>query len=184
MDQQSSSKVHGAYISIIVILLVVMAGGFFYLQKHAQSQVMGARTNMPMPSGMPQYGKGGGKPGMGGMMMAQVTPPALSDQQNQQITNGLSTTSTQKTFNITAGNFYFVPNKITVNKGDQVTFVMTNAGGVHDLVIDELGVKTPVIHTAEAATATFTASKTGSFVYYCSIPGHKTKGMWGTLTVQ
>lgn len=61
---------------------------------------------------------------------------------------------------------------------------MTNAGGAHDLIIDELGVKTPVIHTAEAATATFTASKTGSFVYYCNIPGHKDKGMWGTLVVQ
>jgi nitrite reductase (NO-forming) len=61
---------------------------------------------------------------------------------------------------------------------------MTNAGGMHDLVIDELGVKTPVVKTAEAATATFSADKVGSFVYYCDVANHKEKGMWGTLVVQ
>lgn len=124
------------------------------------------------------------KPSMRGMMMVALTPPPLSDQQAQQATTGISTVTTQKTFNITGGNFYFVPNKITVNKGDQVTFVMVNAGGVHDLIIDELGIKTPVIHTGETASVTFTASRAGSFVYYCDIPGHRTKGMWGNIIVQ
>src|SRR5258706_5556461 len=117
-------------------------------------------------------------------VMALVTPPALSEQQQQQLVAGTSATSTQKTFNITAGNYYFVPNKIMVNKGDNVTLVMTNAGGFHDLVIDELQVKTTLVKTGEAATATFTASKIGTYTYYCSVKGHKEKGMLGTIVVQ
>lgn len=178
-----SSKGHSFYIIVIVILLAVIAGEYFYLHDH-QHPVEGMAMTANQQE--PENGKKtfpSDEKGMG-MSMAQVTPPAISDQQKQQIIDGTDNSSTEKTFNITGGNFYFVPNKITVNKGDKVTFVFTNAGGVHDLYIDELGVKTPVIKTAETATAKFTASKTGSFVYYCSLPGHREKGMWGTLVVQ
>lgn len=176
--KKNSSKLHGTYITVIIILLIVIAGGAYYFHKNMQ----GARMGMGGANMMMRQGQGG--KGMGGMMMQPGKPPALSDQQNQQLKEGTATDTTKKTFNISGGDFYFVPNKITVNKGDEVTFVMTNVGGMHDLVIDELGVKSPLIHTAEATTVTFTASKTGSFVYYCDVPGHKAKGMWGTLVVQ
>lgn len=179
--ENNTTKLHLAYISIIVLILLAMLASFYFYHKKIEK----ARVAM-MASGVRQgYRLGNGK-GMppGGMMMLQLTPPPLSDQQTQQLTIGKSTATVQKTFNITGGNFYFVPNKITVNKGDQVTFVMTNAGGVHDLVIDELGVKTPVIHTSQAETAVFTASKAGSFIFYCSVSGHREKGMSGTLIVQ
>ncbi|MGH7246446.1 MAG: plastocyanin/azurin family copper-binding protein [Candidatus Levyibacteriota bacterium] len=177
--KSETKKLHIIYISIIVILVVVFAGGIWYV--HNKSERFGyARSGQQM-----MRGRAGGQGGaMGGMGMTQVTPPAETDQQKQQLTDGTSTATTQKTFNITAGNFYFVPSKITVNKGDQVTFVLTNAGGVHNLVIDELGVKMAMTRTAQGETATFSASKSGSFVYYCSVPGHKAKGMWGTLVVQ
>src|SRR5258706_5588704 len=122
--------------------------------------------------------------GGGMVMMALVTAPPLSDQQPQQLIAGTSASSTQKIFNITAGNYYFVPNKITVNKGDSVTFAVANAGGFHDLVIDELQVKTPLVKTGETATVTFTASKTGTYIFYCIVRGHKEKGMLGTIVVQ
>lgn len=170
-------RVHIIYISVIVLLLIVIAGGFYYFHKKSEraQMVMGGRQGMMRMTG----GKA-----MGGMAMGSVTPPAISDQQTQQLKEGVATSTTQKIFNLTAGNFYFVPNKITVNKGDHVTLYVTNAGGIHDLVIDELGVKTPIIKTANTATFTFTASKTGSFIYYCDVPGHRAKGMWGTLVVQ
>jgi plastocyanin len=179
-DGQKSPATHVVYIIIIIVLLVVVAGEYFYFHNKQQSAMMAA--NHPAMNGQ-MMPPGKGKDGINMAMMA-VKPPPLSDQQNQQLTEGTSKSTTQKTFNITAGNFYFVPNKITVNKGDKVTFNVTNAGGVHDLVINELGIKTPVAKTATTETYTFSASKTGSFVYYCSVPGHRQKGMWGTLTVQ
>ncbi len=180
-EKKSSQTIHTVYIVIIVVLLLVIGGGFMYLHKKQTSDMMA--SNYAGGNGKMMAAKNGKGMNMM-MMMTAVTPPALSDQQKQQITEGSDKSSMTKTFNITGGNFYFVPNKITVNKGDKVTFVMTNSGGFHDLMIDELGVKTPMIKTGEAETATFTASKKGSFVYYCSVKGHHQKGMWGTLTVQ
>lgn len=182
MDRENTNNFSKSviYIAIIVILFVVVAGEYVYFHNKitSPSETIGLTREGP---GMSSRSGIRMKAGMG---MAEVTPPPLSDQQNQQLTSGTDTSLTQKTFNITGGNFYFVPNKITVNQGDSVTFVMTNAGGVHDLHIDELGVKTPVNHSGEAASVTFTAGKKGSFVYYCAVPGHRSKGMWGTFVVQ
>ncbi len=168
-----SGNFHVVYLCIIAALLLVIGGGLYYFNKKvsAVSKIM-ASTKKPEPS-----------PKMR-MAMTPQKPPTASNQQAQQLVLGVSTSTKQKIFNITGGNFYFVPNKITVNKGDEVTFVVTNAGGIHDLHIDELGVNTPVVKSGEAAMATFTASKSGSFVYYCALPEHREKGMWGTLVVQ
>lgn len=161
------------FLGIIAFLVLAMAGEFFYFHQKLEKKTKITQVQ--------QEGRSGRMPPM---MMTPSTPPPLSDQQNQQLTLGLSTSIKQKTFNITGGNFYFVPNKITVHVGDQVTFVMTNVGGVHNLVIDELSVHAPIIKTGEAESVTFTASKAGTYVYYCSVTGHKDKGMWGTLLVE
>ena len=163
--------VHGIYVGIIVILLIAIVGVYH----HYHEEVAGLRANMALRPRMM---------GMGSMGMLAVTPAPLTDQQKKQLTMGTDTTTTQKTFDINGGNFYFSPNKITVNKGDSVTITFTNDGGFHDFVIDELSVKTPVIMTGKTATVTFTASKAGTYQFYCSLPGHRAKGMVGTLIVQ
>ena len=184
MDKETPSienkNSHIASLIAMFILLVAVGAGSYYA----------GRKGLFMPRSMAKQGQNrdaAARPsgsGMPGMTMTPATPPAVSDQQTAQLALGSAKTTTTKTFNITGGNFYFVPNKITVNQGDQVTFVMTNVGGTHDLIIDDLSVKTPVIKTGEVGTATFTADKTGTFKYYCDIPGHKAKGMVGTLIVQ
>lgn len=183
MESKSGSSGKTIFYVIIVILVVALIGEYYYF--HNRDHAMMAMGPQNGGRGRPMMMKGGtGMHGGMGMDMMAVTPPPVSAQQTQQLSEGTDKSITKKTFNITGGNFYFVPNKITVNKGDQVTLVMTNAGGVHNINIDALGVKSSTIKTGEATAVTFTASKTGSFVYYCSITGHKAKGMWGTLTVQ
>ena len=88
-----------------------------------------------------------------------------------------------KTFNLEAGMFYFSLKEITVNKGDKVKIVLNNAGGMHDWVIDEFSARTPQIKAGETATIEFTADKTGTFEYYCSVGNHRQQGMVGKLTV-
>jgi plastocyanin len=89
-----------------------------------------------------------------------------------------------KTFTVKGQNFSFAPNEIKVNKGDQVKIVFENTGGFHDLVIDEFNVKTPTIPTGQSATIQFTADKTGTFQYYCSVSNHRQMGMVGNIIVQ
>ena len=171
------------YIAIIVVLAVAVLFEGYYINKERNEKISLGMKSATMEQNAMKQRPGGGKFPPNGMKMEEAKAPELSTQQTMQLTEGTSTATAEKTFNITGGNFYFAPNKITVNKGDKVTFVMTNAGGKHNLVIDELGVKIPTIQTAQTETATFTATKSGSFIYYCAIPGHREKGMWGTLTV-
>lgn len=72
--------------------------------------------------------------------------------------------------------------EITVNKGDWVRIKITNTQGTHDFKIDEIGVfaDTPL---NQEVLVEFTADKAGEFVYYCTKPGHRANGQWGTLRV-
>jgi len=63
-------------------------------------------------------------------------------------------------------------------------FTIFFKSGFHNVVIDELGLKTSAIKTGENVSATFTATKSGSFAYYCDVPKHREKGMEGTLVVR
>lgn len=88
-----------------------------------------------------------------------------------------------KTFNVDGSSFAFSPDSITVNKGDSVKIIFKDTDGRHDLVIDGYNVKTDIIGPGKTDTIEFTATKTGTFEYYCSLPGHKAQGMTGKLVV-
>ncbi|HVZ11544.1 MAG TPA: plastocyanin/azurin family copper-binding protein [Patescibacteria group bacterium] len=184
-EGSNSTKNSSPLIFIVIIVVLLLAAVGEYIYYHAKTSKMASDLNAAKTSKSKQIRmQDGNVMRMGGPGMQQVTPPAESDQQTQQVAAGTSTATKTKTFNITAGNFYFVPKNISVNVGDKVTFLVINAGGIHNLKIDELGVKTDMIKDGETQSVTFTASKAGSYVYYCGVPGHREKGMWGTLTVK
>jgi len=193
-SQSAKSSSGGKWVAAIVIILIVIAGGFYWYHHSQKEAAMQAASQQQQHQQAMTPQKGWNHKGMGGQMasgsghmhmdMKPQPTPAMTAQQTQELTAGTSTATTTKTFDINGGNFYFVPNKITVHKGDKVTFILHNDGGFHDLVIDELNVKSAMTMTGKTASVTFTADKVGSFVYYCSVPGHRQKGMWGTLTVE
>ena len=82
------------------------------------------------------------------------------------------------------GKYYpqFSVKEITVKKGDLVRIKVTNTKGSHDFKIDEFNVysETPL---DQQVTIEFVADKTGSFEYYCTKPGHRQNGQFGTIKV-
>ncbi|HXK38164.1 MAG TPA: cupredoxin domain-containing protein [Candidatus Paceibacterota bacterium] len=98
----------------------------------------------------------------------------------------VASTAPVKEFSMTAyydakGKWYSL-NEMSVKKGDLVRVKITNTAGMHDFVIDEFGVQKELPLNQEVVVE-FTADKVGSFVYYCSKPGHRAGGQWGTLVV-
>lgn len=85
---------------------------------------------------------------------------------------------------MTGQNFRFSPSEIRVKKGALVRIRLTSLDMQHDLVIDELGVRTPVTVAGEASEVEFVAQKSGRFEYYCSVGSHRANGMVGTLIVE
>ncbi len=74
---------------------------------------------------------------------------------------------------------------LTANVGDTVRITLINGDPVlHNLTIDEFNVKTgDLSQKDQQVTVEFTPDRPGDFVYYCSQPGHRQIGMFGTLTV-
>ncbi len=72
--------------------------------------------------------------------------------------------------------------EITVNKGDLVRIKITVTSGMHDFKIDEFDVYADTPLNKEIVVE-FVADKAGEFIYYCTKPGHRQNGHWGTLKV-
>lgn len=90
---------------------------------------------------------------------------------------------TVKEFRVVGQSYSFSPATLAVNKGDRVKITFKDDDGFHDLRINGYEVGTERVNTGGEAIVEFTADKTGSFEYYCSVGNHREKGMVGTLTV-
>jgi uncharacterized cupredoxin-like copper-binding protein len=84
--------------------------------------------------------------------------------------------------NVTARDFRFTLSKRTVSAGS-VTFRLTNRGNQrHDFKIG--GRKTSIIASGRSATVRVTLRSGRSYRYICTVPGHASAGMKGTLRVR
>jgi nitrite reductase (NO-forming) len=75
----------------------------------------------------------------------------------------------------------FTPSEIEAGEGEIPISIANVDAFEHDFTIDELDVQV-LLGANESVDATFEAGP-GTYVFYCSIPGHRESGMEGTLTV-
>ena len=91
---------------------------------------------------------------------------------------------TVKSFTITASQWSFSPNTITVKQGDTVRLRATSLDVAHGILIDEYDIN-KVVNPNETVTIEFIADKKGTFTFRCSVQcggGHPT--MRGQLIVE
>jgi len=86
-----------------------------------------------------------------------------------------------ETIAMEAKSFSFSPNALKANVGEVVGLNIT-ATGQHTFTIDELGVDVILPHK-KTTRVEFTPDETGVFEFYCSIPGHRQAGQFGTLLI-
>ena len=87
---------------------------------------------------------------------------------------------------ITAKEFSFEPDVITVRPGERVRFVIVNRGTTdHEFESDEAKIEEITIPAGKQRILTWTAStQPGEFGFVCDAPGHKEAGMLGKIVVQ
>lgn len=85
---------------------------------------------------------------------------------------------------VVAVDIAFDTDAITAKPGD--TIVLTNEGFLqHDFVVDELGLDSGLANNGDTLTVTIPEdAEPGDYEFYCSVPGHKEAGMFGTLTIE
>lgn len=92
-----------------------------------------------------------------------------------------SSSSSTAVLAVVGKEFSFTPATLTAVAGETTIRFTNNGTTGHDLLIDELHV-----HLMADAGKTVEANVTlmpGTYVVYCSVPGHRSGGMEGTLTV-
>jgi plastocyanin len=114
--------------------------------------------------------------GGGGGRAPRATPPG--------ITQPAAAAAEGRTVTVVAREMTFTLDTTTIAAG-AVTFVLRNEGQApHDFAIRGNGIdqRTRVIGRGETATLTVTLPP-GVYAYECTVGGHATMGMRGTLTV-
>jgi cytochrome c oxidase subunit II len=83
---------------------------------------------------------------------------------------------------VSADDFTFDPDEITVRVGEDVAIVLTSIDILHDFTIDELDAHVAA-DRGVTATGGLRADEPGRFTFYCAVAGHREAGMEGTLAV-
>lgn len=158
-----------------VVLLVVLGAGAYLLTKNSTMT-----TPVPVATPTPTTAA-----------MVDTTPTAspsvtMTQGSGTPVPSGvmLEKSGSVKEFTVTGSSFKFMPNTLTVKKGDTVKVTFVNSGGSHNFVIDEFNVSTKVIAGGASETVSFVASKAGIYEYYCAVGNHRQMGMVGKLIVQ
>jgi plastocyanin len=166
---------------LIIVVILVIGGGAWYFWGNA--------TSDPDGDGVPDTASGANSD-MDNMDMGQSASSTDTNTTDNSASAGVDvnagvevTPGAVENVTVTGSNFTFAPKTITVKKGDTINLTFKNSGGTHDLVIDELGVRTKTIAGGASDMVTFVASKAGTFTYYCSVGNHRAMGMTGTITV-
>ena len=156
-------------IKAVLILGVVGLIGYFGYNFYQSSLLK------PLPMGADDDAKTGSE--------AKNTNPMLVAP-TKVVPNTMEKSADAKELLVEGSNFKFVPNTLTVKKGEKTRILFKNSGGFHDFKIDGLNIATAVIKDGEQDFVEFTPMEAGTFEYYCSVGNHRGMGMTGTLTVE
>lgn len=80
-------------------------------------------------------------------------------------------------------SFEYGPDIIDVDAGEDVTIVLKSTDIFHDFVVEDRGTIAGA-NGGETAKGGLRINKPGSYEFYCSIAGHRSAGMEGTLVVE
>lgn len=117
---------------------------------------------------------------------AQPTNTAAAVSQPTQGATGNQTGKSGQQVAVELGDYYIKPTDLSVPAGN-VTFVVSNVGNApHNLTIEggsgNLG-KTPNFNKGDPNQDLTVDLQPGTYTWLCTVPGHASRGMKGTLTV-
>lgn len=83
---------------------------------------------------------------------------------------------------VRARSFAFSPREITIGAGEDVTIALRSTDVLHDFVVKSKG---HVVSAKRKQTARggLRIDQPGTYRFWCSIPGHRSAGMKGTVVV-
>lgn len=84
---------------------------------------------------------------------------------------------------VVATDFAFEPDVVHLTAGDPVNIVLESAEGGHNFVVADAGFQLPIVDEGETTRGALSIDAPGSYELVCSVPGHASQGMVGTVDV-
>jgi uncharacterized cupredoxin-like copper-binding protein len=95
-----------------------------------------------------------------------------------------STISGATEVSVTLGDFSISPTPVVIAAGAATNLTVTNTGAApHDFTVPDLGISI-ALAPGETVTAGIDAQPAGTYDTLCTVPGHASAGMVGTLIVE
>lgn len=119
-------------------------------------------------------------------VLDDAVPPVPSDNETSTGEDDEEPSGPTSSYTVDSFSFGYSIERLEATPGETVTINLTNSGGSHDFVIDELGVATAIIGTGETDSVTFTIPEDAAgetYEFYCSVGNHRELGMVGELIV-
>lgn len=161
-----------------VIVLLLIGGGVAYVMNRTATDT---RVTVPLTSPL-------ALPSTPVTAVSSPTPSAspspVSLTGSPSPTGSPAALGAVRTVAVTSKPFAFTPTEIRVKQGERVKIALTNESGTHDWVIDEFSARTDILQPGQTDEVEFTATKAGTFEYYCSVGNHRQMGMKGKLIVE
>lgn len=148
------------YLVTIIVVMAIIIGGYFLFRG-------GYQTPSLTPTQEPT------------ITLQETETPTETSAPTQAPISGV------REISVVGTEFSFNPASISVKTGEKVKIIFENNGRApHNLVIKDLDVGTKVISGGQAETIEFIAPTSGTYTFFCSVPGHRASGMEGNLKVE
>jgi plastocyanin len=89
-----------------------------------------------------------------------------------------------RTIDVDATTFSFDPEFIRIDAGEDVTIRLHSDDVFHDFVIDGRVGHVVGVDGGDTAKGGIRIREAGSYAFYCSVTGHRSAGMEGTIAVR
>lgn len=85
---------------------------------------------------------------------------------------------------VTATSFEFTPKEITIAAGEDVTIALTANDVFHDFFVEDDKGHVVGAEMGKTEMGGLRIDKPGTYKFWCTVSGHRTAGMEGTIIVQ
>ena len=84
---------------------------------------------------------------------------------------------------VNATSYSFQPGRITIHAGEDVAIALHSDDTFHDFVVDRVVGHVVGADGGSTAKGGLRINRPGTYTFYCSVPGHRSAGMEGTIVV-
>jgi len=92
-------------------------------------------------------------------------------------------TSDARLVEVESSNFTFEPERLRAGAGEELALALSSTDSPHDFAIDGLG-RVADVAGDETRTERLRIDDAGTYDFYCTIPGHRSAGMEGTIVIR